>query len=655
MEKELISHKKIILVGNPNVGKSLMFNKLTNQYAIVSNYSGTTVDITKGILNINKKSFTVMDTPGTNSLFPLSEDEKITREVIIKENPDLIINVCDMKNIERSLEILLELSYFKKPLIMVLNMADEAIEHGIKIDTKKLSDILGIPVIATNALGNEGIDLLKDLIYNEKATIPSLKISYSTEINNLLNNINSTLENSKSFKNINEILKNIIPFFITYGDENILKYLDSEKNSEIISDIKKIIFDSKKTRLEIFETHSTLIKKITDNCKQKIEKVSKKISKILAKFNSLSIKPFSGTIILLLIIFLMYEFVGVFAAGTLVNFFENTIFQGLIIPALTKIFTFINIPILQEFFVGKYGIFSVAIPYAVAIIFPIVSAFFLFFGLLEDSGYLPRLSILLDKIFHAFGLNGKAILPMILGLGCGTMAVISTRILETKKERLLIVILLSLAIPCSAQLGVILGLLSGISLKASLVWAISLIFSIILVGKLMTILLKGEISDFIMEIPPIRVPSFKNIFSKIKMRLFWYMKEVLPLFIIATVILFFLDKFKILEIIRNLCSPIVVKVLELPAEVTDTFIMGFLRRDYGVVGLYDMAKSGLLSEAQIITGTIVITLMIPCLAQFLIIIKEYGYKKSILIFSGVIAYAIAFGFLIKNIVKFLGF
>jgi ferrous iron transport protein B len=655
MEKELISHKKIILVGNPNVGKSLMFNKLTNQYAIVSNYSGTTVDITKGILNINKKSFTVMDTPGTNSLFPLSEDEKITREVIIKENPDLIINVCDMKNIERSLEILLELSYFKKPLIMVLNMADEAIEHGIKIDTKKLSDILGIPVIATNALGNEGIDLLKDLIYNEKATIPSLKISYSTEINNLLNNINSTLENSKSFKNINEILKNIIPFFITYGDENILKYLDSEKNSEIISDIKKIIFDSKKTRLEIFETHSTLIKKITDNCKQKIEKVSKKISKILAKFNSLSIKPFSGTIILLLIIFLMYEFVGVFAAGTLVNFFENTIFQGLIIPALTKIFTFINIPILQEFFVGKYGIFSVAIPYAVAIIFPIVSAFFLFFGLLEDSGYLPRLSILLDKIFHAFGLNGKAILPMILGLGCGTMAVISTRILETKKERLLIVILLSLAIPCSAQLGVILGLLSGISLKASLVWAISLIFSIILVGKLMTILLKGEISDFIMEIPPIRVPSFKNIFSKIKMRLFWYMKEVLPLFIIATVILFFLDKFKILEIIRNLCSPIVVKVLELPAEVTDTFIMGFLRRDYGVVGLYDMAKNGLLSEAQIITGTIVITLMIPCLAQFLIIIKEYGYKKSIFIFSGVIAYAIAFGFLIKNIVKMLGF
>lgn len=654
MEKELISHKKILLIGNPNVGKSLMFNKLTNQYAIVSNYSGTTVDITKGVLNINKKSFTVMDTPGTNSLFPLSEDEKITREVIIKENPDLIINVCDMKNIERSLEILLELSYFKKPLIMVLNMSDEAIEHGIKIDTKKLSDILGIPVIATNALGNEGIDLLKDLIYNEKATIPSLKINYSTEINNLLNNIKITLENSKSFKNINEILKNIIPFFITYGDENILNYLDSE-NSEIIADIKKIIFDSKKTRLEIFETHSTLIKKITDNCKQKIEKVSKKISKILAKFNSLSIKPFSGTIILLLIIFLMYEFVGVFAAGTLVDFFENTIFQGLIIPALTKIFTFINVPILQEFFVGKYGIFSVAIPYAVAIIFPIVSAFFLFFGLLEDSGYLPRLSILLDKIFHAFGLNGKAILPMILGLGCGTMAVISTRILETKKERLLIIILLSLAIPCSAQLGVILGLLSGISFKASLVWAISLIFSIILVGKLMTILLKGEISDFIMEIPPIRVPSFKNIFSKIKMRLFWYMKEILPLFIIATVILFFLDKFKILEILRNLCLPIVVKVLDLPVEVTDTFIMGFLRRDYGVVGLYDMAKNGLLSESQIITGTIVITLMIPCLAQFLIIIKEYGYKKSILIFSGVIAYAIAFGFVIKNIVKMLGF
>jgi ferrous iron transport protein B len=273
-----------------------------------------------------------------------------------------------------------------------------------------------------------------------------------------------------------------------------------------------------------------------------------------------------------------------------------------------------------------------ALTYALAIIFPIVTAFFLFFGLLEDSGYLPRLSVMLDRVFRLMGLNGKAVLPMVLGLGCDTMAVLSTRILDTKKERLIVSILLALVVPCSAQLGVILAMLGGLSWKATVIWLAVIIFFLFTVGWLAAKILPGITTPFLVEIPPIRRPSLSNILAKVKMRLVWYLKEAVPLFILGTLVLFLMNKFKILNLTKYLMSPVVVHWAGLPVKTTEAFIVGFLRRDYGAAGLYALAKEGLLNPQQIVVSLVVLTLFVPCLAQFLVTIRERGLKIAVLIF-----------------------
>ncbi|MHB9154382.1 MAG: nucleoside recognition domain-containing protein, partial [Endomicrobiales bacterium] len=288
-----------------------------------------------------------------------------------------------------------------------------------------------------------------------------------------------------------------------------------------------------------------------------------------------------------------------------------------------------------------------------AIVFPIVGAFFLFFGLLEDSGYLPRLSVMLDRIFRSFGLNGKAVLPMVLGLGCGTMAVLGSRILETKKERFLVIILLSLTIPCSAQLGVILGMLSGLSLKASILWFLSISGSLLLVGSLANKIVKGDQSPFILEIPPLRRPSIGNILSKVKMRVVWYVKEAVPLFMLGTAILFVADRTGLLSLLEKAASPVVVGLLGLPREATQSFLLGFLRRDYGAAGLFMLAKDGLLDPRQVLVSTVAITLLVPCIAQCFMVVREQGARIAAAVFLFVVAYALLFSGALNVAVKAL--
>lgn len=372
----------------------------------------------------------------------------------------------------------------------------------------------------------------------------------------------------------------------------------------------------------------------------------------MEKLGNICIQPVAGTLIMLLIIYLMYEFIGVFVAGTVVDWIQTKVFEELINPFIASFFDYIGAgQFIKDFFVGKYGIFTMAIPYAFAIIFPIVIAFFSFFGILEDSGYLPRLSVMLNRLFALLGLNGKAVLPMVLGLGCGTMAVLSSRILETKKERLIVVILLSLAVPCSAQLGIILAMLSSISVKATIVWLASVLVSLFLVGRFLKFYIKGESTNFIIEIPKMRIPSIVNILSKVKMRLVWYMKEVVPLFIVATAGLFFMDKLHLLSVLEWWLSPIVVKFLGLPIETTSTFIMGFLRRDYGASGIYTLAQDGLLTGNQILVSAVVITLSVPCLAQSLMVVKEHGIKFASTVFVVITTYAILFGGTLRFIIS----
>ena len=307
---------------------------------------------------------------------------------------------------------------------------------------------------------------------------------------------------------------------------------------------------------------------------------------------------------------------------------------------------------LHDFLVGPYGAITMALSYAFAIVLPIVTSFFLLFSLLEDSGYLPRMAIMVNRSFKLMGLNGRAVLPMILGLGCDTMATMTTRILETKKERVVTTMLLALAVPCSAQLGVLLAMMASLSPLAALAWVGLMVIVVLVVGSLTARAFPGEAGDFILEIPPMRRPQLANLWIKTVGRLDWYLREVIPLFVAGTAALFLLDKLRILPAIARAGEPLVHGWLGLPREMSNAFLIGFLRRDFGAVYIMDAATGPhrLLSPLQIFVSMVTITLFMPCIANFLMIAREHGFKTA----WAMAGFIFPFAFLVGGIVHHLG-
>jgi ferrous iron transport protein B len=294
------------------------------------------------------------------------------------------------------------------------------------------------------------------------------------------------------------------------------------------------------------------------------------------------------------------------------------------------------------------------ITYAVSIVLPIVVVFFLIFGILEDTGYFPRLTVLTNNALKVVGVNGKATLPFVLGFGCVTMAVLSSRILESRRERIIVIILLSLAVPCSAQLGVIMALLSAVSLAGVLVIGGIIVMEFISAGYLLGRLIPGRSSDFMLELPPLRTPRAGNILLKTKARAVWFLKEAFPFFIAATVVLFILDRTGAMEALHKVVAPVVVRFLGLPIESAAAFILGFFRRDYGAAGLYSLWQEGILSGNQVVVSLVVMSLFIPCLATVIVTIKEMGIRLAAVIFASVLAVSVLTGGLLHFVLKLTG-
>ena len=369
----------------------------------------------------------------------------------------------------------------------------------------------------------------------------------------------------------------------------------------------------------------------------------------------LATHPVWGLPILLLALYGMYWFVGVFGASTLVGLLENDLFGNIINPWLSsQIANLIPIPLVVDFLVGEYGIWTVGITYAVALLLPIVITFFITFGILEDSGYLPRLAVLTNRIFTWMGLNGQAVLPMVLGLGCVTMATMTTRVLSRPRDRILVTLLLALAVPCSAQLGVVMGMLAGVSLGASLIWGGVVLLVLILVGWLAARLMPGERTPLVVELPPLRFPVLSNVLVKTAARLEWYIKEAVPLFLLGTVILFALDKLGVLPWIINGLEPVVTGWLGLPAETATAFLIGFLRRDFAATNLYLMQRSGQLNELQVVVAITTITLFVPCIASMFMLIKERGTKMGLAMIAFIFPFAILVGGLLYRLLSVFG-
>jgi ferrous iron transport protein B len=628
----------VLLVGNPNVGKSVLFKNLTGRYVTVSNYPGTTVEIVRA--RARRAGLEIVDTPGVNDLEGTTEDARVTRRIVLGSPDATLVQVADAKNLRRALLLTLQLAETGRPMALVLNMADELAERGGKIDVAGLEERLGIPVVTSVAVRDEGTEAV--LAAAARARVPTADL----------------------------------------GEEP-----DGADGGEPTS------YERNRARLAVVREIMATTYSIAPPARASLR----------VRLGFWAMDPLKGPIVLVAVLAFVFWFVGLFGAGTLVDLLEVGLFeqrvQPLAIGVADAVLPFphehlvaessveVALPVspvhevgvatlerqvtsteyhvtgglgrmqgaarlAHDFLVGRYGLVTMALSYALAIVLPIVTTFFLVFSLLEDSGYLPRLSILLDRLFRLMGLNGKAVLPMILGLGCDTMATMTTRILETRKERIVTTMLLALAVPCSAQLGVLLAMMASLSPWAAVAWLALLGGVVVFVGWLTARLFPGRTSDFLLEIPPLRRPQLGNVVLKTRTRVGWDLREVIPLFVLGTAVLFVLDATRLLGAIARLGQPIVHGWLGLPAELADAFLVGFLRRDFGAVYLLDAATGPLptLSGLQIFVAMITITLFMPCFANFLMIAKEHGARIA----WGMAAFIFPFAFLVGGVVHHVG-
>jgi ferrous iron transport protein B len=629
----------VVLVGNPNVGKSALFGALTGTYVTVSNYPGTTVEVSTGHAVVWGRRVAIVDTPGAASFVPFSEDERVTRDILLEGPPQNVVVVGDAKNLERTLLLAVQVAEMEIPFVLCLNMMDEARARGLAVDEEGLAEKLGVPVVSTVAVRREGIARLTSAL--EEARPGEVRIAYPEPIQKALESVIPLLPASR-------LSARSLALMALSGDVTLSEWLSQRLTPQSLARLEQV---RQRLRREFPEPVAYVVNRARLAEASRIgrsaaprtreEPPRRRVARFLEVATTHRIW---GLPILAAVLYLAYLFVGVFGAKTLVDLLENGLFGKILSPAATAAANrWIPWAIVRDLFVGPYGIITMALAYSLALVLPIVGTFFLAFGALEDSGYLPRLAVMVNRLFKKMGLNGKAVLPMVLGLGCDTMATLTTRILETPKERLIVILLLALGVPCSAQLTVVMAMLSGLSFWAVVIWIGVVLGVVVLVGRLAAKMLPGRGSDFVLELPPLRVPQIGNIAVKTLARIEWYLKEAVPLFVLGTLILFVADRLRLLGFVERLAEPVLTGFLGLPRETAGAFVVGFLRRDFGAAGLFELARHGKLSAEQIVVSMVTITLFIPCIANFFMIVKERGWKTALAIAAFITPFALGAG------------
>ncbi len=641
--------RKIAIVGSPNVGKSVLFHRLTGTYVTVSNYPGTTVEVFRGKGTIGGEGFEVIDTPGMYSFLPITEEERVTRSILLKERPDLVLHVVDAKNLERMLPLTLQLLETGLPVILVLNMIDEAERLGIRFDLSYLKKRLAIPVIATASTTGQGIDTLKEMISKHLGEGADRSFRYEESLEKLLKELESKIHGDYG------ISRRSLATLLLQEDPEAIGLIREKKENDSNS-IESVVRRSKgqfphPISYQFALERQIIALRIVHESVGPSEKAGENWVEWLSRR---MISPWTGIPILLLILYYgIYWFVGDFGAGVLVDFLEGTVFEEIINPWVTQLIaSLLPWKPLQELLVGEYGVITLGVRYAVALILPIVTTFFLVFSILEDTGYLPRLSLLIDRLFKAIGLTGRAVIPMVLGLGCDTMGTMVTRTLPTLRERIIATLLLALAIPCSAQLGVILALFEG-NAAGLWIWLGVIAGVFLLVGFLSSKVMPGESPSFYMEVPPLRLPKVSNVAIKTYSRVHWYFKEIFPLFILASVFIWIGQITGIFDLlVKGFEYP--VRLLGLPDKAAVSFLFGFFRRDYGAAGFYDLKSAGLIGGTQLVVASVTLTLFVPCVAQFLMNIKERGMRIGFGLSLFVLLFSFGAGYIVNLALATLG-
>ncbi len=636
---------RVALVGSPNVGKSSLFQRLTGRYVTVSNYPGTSVELTRSHAHLGPVACEVVDTPGLHSLLPSTEEERVTRRLLLAGEADVVVHVIDAKNVALQLPLTLQLLELGRPLVVALNIADEAARLGVEINHAALADRLGVPVVPVVAIRGTGVPELRqavlDVLQREAPAAPA----YGNGVGQAIRQMRSQLTGEYGAG------RSAVGALVLQGDREIEALVagtepDGGAAARRARDLLVAGFGAPapyRVASERQRAAMTILEGVVRHRAAPNHRVVDALGRALSR-------PLFGIPALLLALYIgLYQFVGVFGGGIVVEWLETTLFEQRVNPFLERLFSGIPWEPVRALYVGDYGLLTLGLRYAVAIILPIVGAFFLFFSALEDSGYFPRLALLLDRVFKKLGLSGRAVIPMVLGFACDTMATMVTRTLETRRERVLATLLLALAVPCSAQLGVIMALLAGSPLALG-TWAVAITGSFLLVGWLGAKLLPGTTAPFQMEVPPLRRPRLANVLLKTVTRMQWYFLEVLPLFLLASVLLWVLDQTGTFAWVVAGLRPL-LGALGLPAETAQVFLLGFFRRDYGAAGLFDLSQAGVLDAVQIAVAAVTLTLFVPCVAQFLMMIKERGVKTAFGMLAFITPFAFGAGFVVNLVLR----
>ena len=648
--------RTLVLVGNPNVGKSVLFGALTGKYATVSNYPGTTVELSRGTATLGGVRWQVIDTPGTDSLLPLSEDGRVTRDVLLEQPGCVVLQVCDAKNLRRGLLLTAQLAEASVRLVLALNMTDEATARGIRIDCDSLSRKLGVPVVETVAVERRGVPQL--IAQLENARPAQLHPAYGAPVEA------AGTAASRVLPETTGLSPRTLALMALAGDESLGESLQLGGPAiEQCDQLRRSLSDRAPALRQRFA--GARAASVDPICRAVFDARSRSPRSPLARALDVgSVHPVWGLPLLIAVLYVCYQFVGVLGAKVAVDFLEGKVFHDRLVPLFAAglrwaipdgaVLRFLSSD--DGLILGRYGLFSMGLSYAVALVLPIVATFFIAFSLLEDSGYLPRLAVMSDKLFRAMGLNGKAVLPMVLGLGCDTMATVTARILPTRKERILVTLLLALGVPCSAQLAVIFAMLATVRPAASAWFGGTILIVLFAVGFIAAKLIPGDVSPFVLELPPLRVPSAGNVLIKTVARVQWYLREALPLFLLGTLVLWGLDRTGGLSKLESFARPVVTGLLGLPADTAGSFLVGFLRRDYGAAGLFARYQPALANgtvtrsmEIEIVVALVTLTLFLPCIANLFMILKERGAKTG----AAIIAFVMPFAFLMGGLVNFL--
>ncbi|MDZ4179559.1 MAG: ferrous iron transport protein B [Coriobacteriia bacterium] len=587
----------VVLAGNPNVGKSVVFNALTGVYVDVSNYPGTTVELTRGAI----EGRDLVDTPGVYGVSSFNDEERVARDIIM--DADIVINVVDAVHLERDLFLTLQLIDMGKRMVVALNMADEARSRGVAIDRDLLEDLLGVPVVETVAVKGTGVPALVSAI--ESARVGHSDPALEEELVLMASRVGTRAE----------------ALLVIEGDEVVAERHGIEPGSE-----RDELYLARRARVNDIVGH------VVTETSQGLS-WSERLSRAM-------MNPLTGLPMLAVLLWGMYKVLGEWVAGGVVGILEEDLMIDRVEPVVRDVVgsVFAEGSALYTIIAGEFGVLTMTPTYLIGVIFPLVTGFYLLLALLEDSGYLPRIAALADRSLSGMGLNGRAVIPLILGLGCVTMGTLTTRILGSKRERFIATALMAIAVPCSAQIAVIAALMAGVGPIYAAGYFAALLVIFVAVGTVLARVTPGVTTDLLIDIPSLRLPRIDNVLRKTVTKVWHFMKEVTLFFVIGALAISVLELTGALAWIQTALVPLTVSWLGLPAEASTAFVMGFVRRDFGAAGFFTMN----LTAAQLLVSMVTITLFVPCIASVMVIVKErgWGYMAGLMVGSVGLAFLV---------------